>query len=90
MLLGLGDKTNPGDSYRLTAVCTEKIVWNHCGMPPKGSNYSLVIETDKNAQTFTIYVATSDRIGGKLKVAKFAIVQLAHLKNQSAFHWEHS
>ena len=80
MILGFDDKANPGDSYLLTAVCTDRWVWNHCGMPPKGSTYPLMIEIDKHDQ-FTVYVATSDRIGGKAKVAKFAIVQLSRVRN---------
>jgi len=88
MELGFQGLSDPNASYLLTAVCTEKWVWNHCGMPPKGSTYALVIEADKNGQ-FTIYVATSDRIGGKSKVAKFAIVQLSHVKGAQAASTPH-
>jgi hypothetical protein len=86
MFLGFADTSDPQAGYLLTAQCVEKWIWNHCDMPPEKSTYPVVLEIGKH-DSFSIYAATAQKLGGKQKVAKFAVLDLSHVKqkdNQAA------
>jgi len=85
--LGLRDLADPQSSYMITAQCVEKWVWNHCDMPPQHEMYGVVLEIGKH-DTFYVYAATQQKLGGKTKVAKFAVLDVTHVtpkdNNQTA------
>lgn len=84
MKLGLPDIAEPKQSaYLVTAQCVEKWVWDHCQMPEKGAMYSIVLEAGKHG-TFYVYAATSEKLGAKTKVAKFAVLSMAHYKQNES------
>jgi hypothetical protein len=84
MYLGLRDLKNADAGYMITVQCAEKWRWNHCDMPPEKTIYPVVLEIGKR-DTFTVYAATSQKLGGKQKVAKFAVLDVSHVvpKNQA-------
>jgi hypothetical protein len=79
MSLGLPDGTDGNAAYLVTVECTVRWVWDHCKMPPKGTNYPIILEAGKHG-TFQIYAATSERLGAKEKVAKFPVLDVEHVK----------
>lgn len=78
MYLGLRDPSDPQSSYTITAQCVEKWVWNHCDMPPQHEMYGVVLEIGKH-DTFYVYAATTQKLSGKVKVAKFAVLDITHV-----------
>jgi hypothetical protein len=78
MYLGLRDLKNDDASYMITVQCAEKWRWNHCDMPPEKTIYPVVLEIGKH-DTFMVYAATSQKLGGKQKVAKFAVLDVTHV-----------
>ena len=87
LLLGFADSSEPKSAYLLTVQCVRKWVWDHCDMPPDKSLYPVVLEAEKHG-SFNVYAATSEKLGGKQKVAKFAVIDLSHVRqndgNQAA------
>jgi len=81
--LGLADESDPKAIYIITTQCVERWVWDHCAMPEKGQVYPVVLEQEKHG-TFDVYAATTERLGGKEKVAKFAVLGVEHLKTRDA------
>jgi hypothetical protein len=78
MSLGFEDAADPKSAYLVTVQCERKWVWDHCDMPPEHSFYPVVLEAGKHG-TFDIYAATSQKLGGKTKVAKFAVLDVSHV-----------
>ena len=80
LTLGLPDPNDPNNSaYRVTAQCVMKWVWDHCGMPSQHTTYPIVLEVSKKG-TFDIYAATEQRLGGKVKAARFAVLRVEHIR----------
>jgi hypothetical protein len=52
--------------------------WDHCDMPKQGALYPVILEAAKKG-TFNIYAATQWRLGGKIKVARFAVLSVARV-----------
>jgi hypothetical protein len=82
MALGLPDAADSNAVYLVTAECVVRRVWDHCQMPPKGSTYPVVLEAGKHG-TFQIYVGTSEKLGDKVKVAKFPVLNVEHVKTNT-------
>ena len=82
MYLGFEDAADPNSSYLMTVQCERKWVWNHCDMPPEHTTYPVEIKEEKHS-TFAVYAATSQRLGGKEKVAKFAVIDLSHVTKKA-------
>lgn len=78
MFLGLHDSADTQSSYMISVQCVEKWVWDHCDMPQEKTVYPVVLEVGKH-DTFSIYAATSEKLGGKQKVAKFAVLDVTHV-----------
>lgn len=83
MFLGLHDSADAQSNYLLTVQCVEKWVWNHCDMPPENTIYPIVLEIGKH-DTFYVYAATSQKLGGKQKVSKFAVLNVSHVTPKNA------
>ena len=83
MSLGLPDGTDGNAAYLVTVECTVRRVWDHCQMPPEGSTYPIVLEAGKHG-TFQIYAATTEKLGAKAKVAKFPVLDIEHVKMNTA------
>jgi hypothetical protein len=82
--LGLPDVAEPKQSaYLVTVRCAEKWIWDHCQMPAKGTMYPMVLEAAKHG-TFYVYAATSEKLGGKMKVAKYEVLELPHYKQKDS------
>jgi hypothetical protein len=79
MSLGLPDAADSKAAYLVTAQCVVQFKWDHCQMPPKGSTYPVVLEAGKHG-TFQIYVGTSQKLGDKVKVAKFPVLNVEHIR----------
>jgi hypothetical protein len=58
----------------LIAHCAEKWVWNHCDDPPTNTEYPVVIEKEKHG--FNLYAATARRVGGKMRVARYEVLEV--------------
>ena len=72
LTLGLPDTDDPNNSaYRVTAQCVMKWVWDPVACQPT-STYPIVLEVSKKG-TFDIYADTEQRLGGKVKAARFAV-----------------
>ena len=78
MFLGFEDAADPNAAYMVTVQCVEKMVWDHCDTPPEHTIYPVVLEEGKHG-TFEISAATSQKLGGKMKVAKFAVIEVSHV-----------
>jgi hypothetical protein len=78
MFLGLRDSADAQSGYMITVQCAEKWTWNHCDMPPEKSTYPVLLEIGKH-DSFYVYAATSQKLGGKQKVAKFAVLDVTHV-----------
>jgi hypothetical protein len=83
LVLGFADSSDSHASYLITTQCVEKWGWNHCDMPPEKSLYPIVLEIGKHG-SFNIYAATSQKLGGKQKVAKFVVLDVSHVKQKDA------
>ena len=83
LFLGFTDSADSVGAYLLTVQCAEKWVWNHCDMPPEKSTYPIILEVGKHG-SFNVYAATSQKLGGKQKVAKFAVIDLTHVKQKDS------
>jgi hypothetical protein len=79
MNLGFPDAADSNAAYLVTAECVARWVWDHCQMPTQGSNYPVVLEAGKHG-TFQVYAATSAKLGDKMKVAKFPVLDVEHVK----------
>lgn len=75
-LLAHGDSTS---GYLVTAQCVVKWVWDHCGMPDQRTIYPVVLEETKKG-TFNVYAATAQRLGGKNKAARFAVLSVDRVR----------
>jgi hypothetical protein len=82
LYLGFRDSADPQYSYLVTTQCVEKWRWDHCEMPPEKAVYPITIEREKHGG-FTVYVGTQQKLGGKVKVAKFAVLDITHVKMNS-------
>jgi len=83
LFLGLADSADSQSAYLITAQCAEKWAWNHCDMPPEKTTYPIVLEIGKHG-SFNVYAATSQKLGGKQKVAKFAVLDVTHVKQKQS------
>jgi hypothetical protein len=48
-------------------------------MPAEKKNAHVVLEVGKH-DSFNVYVGTEQKLGGKVKVAKFAVVDVTHVR----------
>jgi hypothetical protein len=84
LMLGLPDPYDPQNAvYFVTTQCVVRWIWDHCDMPAPHSTYPIVLEANKKG-TFDVYAATEQRLGGKAKAARFAVLSVERIRKKTA------
>jgi hypothetical protein len=78
----LNDPKDQTAAYVIFLSCDEKFIWNHCGMQESGQRGAMVLqESGKPGHWhFNVLVSTTEKLGDKGSVAKFAVTEVWHIR----------
>ena len=78
----LNDPKDQTAAYVIFLSCEEKFVWNHCGMQESGQRGGVVLQESgkPNHWHFNVLVSTTQKLGDKGTVAKFAVTEVWHVR----------